>query len=75
MRAYGDLDLLVRQRDIRRATELKQALEALKQTRVEFEKNWPWINEDVLAESREEYARGDFESVAEILDELQGHRP
>jgi hypothetical protein len=60
---------------IRRAAELKQALEALTQTRTEFEKNWPWINADVLAESRAEYARGEFQSVAEILDELQGSRP
>jgi hypothetical protein len=60
---------------LRRAADLGTVLAELRTVRERFAADWPWINEDIVAESRQEYDRGDFQTVAEILDELQGKNP
>jgi hypothetical protein len=60
---------------IRRGAELEGVLEELKRIRADFAAGWPEINEEILAESREEYERGEYQSAREILDELQGKNP
>ena len=60
---------------IRRSEELEQALERLKDLRQRFVDSWLWITPEIMQESREEYARGDCQTVQEILDELQSKNP
>lgn len=55
--------------------ELDRTLEEVLRLRDEFVAGWPWVNEQLIAEARAEYARGEFRSVEEILDELQGQGP
>lgn len=69
-------DTHARQGDrLRRSIELGAVLGELKRIRAAFADGWPWINEETLAQSRQEYDRGDFQTAAEILDELQGKNP
>lgn len=80
------LDALARLRDqatelerqrhhIEEAAELDQLREELSRMRQDFVDHWLWITEAIMEESRAEYARGDYQTVEEILRELQGPRP
>lgn len=55
---------------LRRAAEMGSVLAELRAVREQFAAGWPWINEDIVVEARQEYDRGDFQTVAEILDDL-----
>ena len=55
--------------------ELERTLQEVLRLRDEFVAEWPWVDDRMIAEARAEYARGEFRSVEEILDELQGQRP
>src|SRR5262245_53456781 len=41
----------------------------------EFVERWPWFTEEMVREAMEDYARGDYISVTEWLNELQGNHP
>jgi hypothetical protein len=60
---------------IRRSGELLAALERLQHMRQQFMDGWLWITPEIIQEAREEYARGEYQTVREILDELQGKNP
>lgn len=62
-------------RSIRGSALLPNTEERLCSFRKKLEDTWPWITEEILAESRAEYERGEYQSVQEILDELHSSRP
>ena len=62
-------------RPVQRLGDLDEAIEKLKRLNHEFVEGWPWIDEKIIQEAREEYDRGEFQTVREILDEIQGTNP
>ena len=54
---------------------LDKLREELAHMRQDFDNRWPWINESIIAEARADHARGDYQTVEEILRELQGPNP
>lgn len=60
---------------IKGAAELENLMEKLNRMRQKFVDTWPWFNEALIEEAKAEYARGEYQTVREILDELQGKNP
>lgn len=60
---------------IPRAAQLGEIAEKLRRFRQQFRENWFWVDDGTLEESRAEYERGDYQTVQEILNELQGKTP
>lgn len=57
------------------ATELPGTIEKMSLMRQDFVDRWLWVNDEILQEAKAEYARGEFQTVREIMDELQGKTP
>src|SRR5206468_458181 len=80
LQTLAELQALARaggeQGDLPKATEdLGAILEAIQRMKEQFVAEWPWVSDQMIADARAEYARGECRSVEEILDELQGKRP
>lgn len=57
------------------AAKLETVHAELHRLRHHAQERWPWINETIIQEALAEYERGEYRSVREILDELQGTSP
>jgi hypothetical protein len=57
------------------AAGLRNVQDKLRRFRQQFLESWLWMSEAIREEARAEYARGDYRTVEEILDGLQGPNP
>jgi hypothetical protein len=68
------VDLFVGQgHAIDKGNELEQALKEIADLKIRFIKSWPRVDRKIWNQTEAEYARGDYQSAGDILDELQNH--
>jgi hypothetical protein len=60
---------------IEKVTELADRVPKLEELRLEIETNWPKVDEQMMAESGAEYAKGNWKYVEELLRDAQGYGP
>ena len=53
------------------ADELATVLEEIRHLRQRYEEHWPWINQAIVQEAQVEIARGEYQTVEEILNEMK----
>ena len=53
------------------AAELDQAIKKLRETTDKAKKTWPFIDYEAVDRAREEYTRGRFRSIEDLLNETQ----
>lgn len=61
--------------EVDNADRLDEAIEQVRRLKQDFEARWPFFDQRQLGESRANIARGEYQTVEEILGELQGHHP